>query len=127
MEAPLETLVTMSDIYEARERIAPALFHPRSEASEAARELLHAQEHAADRRAIELLRLTGRNPHAMAGALARIHGGTPAALNLLMGSSHPELRERLARAQAAAICEASLASKPSGATSRGRSRSGRAL
>ena len=45
-------------------------------------------------RAIELLRQTGRNPHAMAGALARIHGGTPAALNLLMGSSHPELGER---------------------------------
>jgi len=86
----------------ARERIAPALFHPRSEASQAARELLHAQEHAADRRAIELLRLTGRNPHAMAGALARIHGGTPAALNLLMGSSHPELGERLSKARAAA-------------------------
>ena len=86
----------------ARERIAPALFHPRSEASQAARELLHAQEHAADLRAIELLRLTGRNPHAMATALGRIHGGTPAALNLLMGSSHPELQERLAKARAAA-------------------------
>jgi hypothetical protein len=37
----------------------------------------------------------------MVSVLAKIHGTTPSALNLLMGSTHPELRERLAKAQAA--------------------------
>lgn len=89
-------------IQAARERIAPALFDPHGEASNAARAVLHAQEHAADLRAIELLRLAGRDPRAMARALERLHGGTPAALNLLMGSTHPELGERLRQARAAA-------------------------
>ncbi len=88
-------------IEEARERMAMARFNPHSALTRAAHQLLHEQEHAADRRAIELLHRVGRNPHAMVSVLAKIHGTTPSALNLLMGSTHPELRERLAKAQAA--------------------------
>lgn len=86
---------------EARDRMALEMFNPRSVLARAAQQQLHAQEHAADVRAIELLRAVGRNPQAMVSVLAKIHGTTPSALNLLMGTTHPELRARLAKAQAA--------------------------
>jgi Zn-dependent protease with chaperone function len=86
---------------DARDRMALEMFNPRSPLARAAQQQLHAQEHAADVRAIELLHRVGRNPQAMVSVLAKIHGTTPSALNLLMGSTHPELRERLEKAQAA--------------------------
>lgn len=86
---------------EARDRMAMEMFNPRSSLARAAQQQLHAQEHAADVRAIELLHSVGRNPQAMVSVLAKIHGTTPSALNLLMGTTHPELRTRLAQAQAA--------------------------
>eukprot|EP01041_Mallomonas_annulata_P025182 gene25182-46151_t len=86
---------------DARERMAFEMFNPRSPLARAAQQQLHAQEHAADVRAIELLRAVGRNPQAMVSVLAKIHGTTPSALNLLMGTTHPELRVRLEKAQAA--------------------------
>ena len=86
---------------DARERMALEMFNPRSPLARAAQQQLHAQEHAADVRAIELLRAVGRNPQAMVSVLAKIHGTTPSALNLLMGTTHPELRVRLEKAQAA--------------------------
>ena len=86
---------------DARERMALEMFNPRSALARAAQQQLHAQEHAADVRAIELLRAVGRNPQAMVSVLAKIHGTTPSALNLLMGTTHPELRVRLEKAQAA--------------------------
>lgn len=85
---------------DARDRMALEMFNPRSSLARAAQQQLHAQEHAADVRAIELLRRVGRNPQAMVSVLAKIHGTTPSALNLLMGTTHPELRTRLAQAQA---------------------------
>lgn len=88
-------------IEEARDRMALEMFNPRSPLARDAQQLLHTQEHAADIRAIELLRRVGRNPQAMVSVLAKIHGTTPSALNLLMGTTHPELRARLAKAQAA--------------------------
>lgn len=84
-----------------RERMAQEMFNPNSHLARAARMQLDEQEHQADRRGIELLRAVGRNPQAMVSVLAKLHGGGTPALNLLMGSSHPELRERLRRAQAA--------------------------
>jgi len=86
---------------DARDRMALDMFNPRSTLARAAQQQLHAQEHAADVRAIELLRAVGRNPQAMVSVLAKIHGTTPSALNLLMGTTHPELRVRLEKAQAA--------------------------
>ena len=86
---------------EARDRMALEMFNPRSTLARQAQQQLHAQEHAADVRAIELLRAVGRQPQAMVSVLAKIHGTTPSALNLLMGTTHPELRARLAQAQAA--------------------------
>ena len=86
---------------DARERLALEMFNPRSTLARQAQQQLHAQEHAADVRAIELLRAVGRQPQAMVSVLAKIHGTTPSALNLLMGSTHPELRARLEKAQAA--------------------------
>ena len=50
----------------------------------------------------QLLRAVGRDPMAMVSVLAKIHGTEANGLNLLMGSSHPELQERLAKARAAA-------------------------
>lgn len=88
-------------IEEVREHMAREMFNRHSDLARAAREELHAQEHAADVRGIELLRRVGRNPAAMVSMLAKIHGTQPNGLNLLMGSSHPELRKRLVRAQAA--------------------------
>lgn len=85
----------------ARDRMAQEMFNPYSLLAREARQQLHQQEHQADRRGIELLRAVGRNPQAMVSVLAKLHGGGTPALNLLMGSSHPELRERLQRAQAA--------------------------
>ena len=90
-----------------RERMAQELFNPYSHLAREARLLLHEQEHEADRRGIALLRAVGRNPQAMVTVLAKLHGGGTPALNLLMGSSHPELRERLQRAQAAVDASAS--------------------
>ncbi|MDP1685437.1 MAG: M48 family metalloprotease [Hydrogenophaga sp.] len=86
---------------DARDRMALEMFNPRSALARAAQQQLHAQEHAADVRAIQLLRAVGRNPQAMVSVLAKIHGTTPSALNLLMGTTHPELRVRLEKAQAA--------------------------
>lgn len=86
---------------DARDRMALEMFNPRSPVAREAQQQLHAQEHAADLRAIELLHRVGRNPQAMVSVLAKIHGTTPSALNLLMGTTHPELRARLAKAQAA--------------------------
>lgn len=86
---------------DARDRMALEMFNPRSTLARQAQQQLHAQEHAADQRAIELLRAVGRNPQAMVSVLAKIHGTTPSALNLLMGTTHPELRARLEKAQAA--------------------------
>lgn len=86
---------------DARDRMALDMFNPRSSLARAAQQQLHAQEHAADLRAIQLLRAVGRNPQAMVSVLAKIHGTTPSALNLLMGTTHPELRSRLEKAQAA--------------------------
>ena len=86
---------------DARDRMALEMFNPRSTLARAARQQLHTQEHAADVRAIELLRTVGRNPQAIVSVLAKIHGTTPSALNLLMGTTHPELRARLEKAQAA--------------------------
>jgi Zn-dependent protease with chaperone function len=86
---------------DARDRMALEMFNPRSSLVRAAQQQLHAQEHAADVRAIALLRAVGRNPQAMVSVLAKIHGTTPSALNLLMGTTHPELRVRLEKAQAA--------------------------
>ena len=86
---------------DARDRMALEMFNPRSPLARAAQQQLHAQEHAADVRAIALLRAVGRNPQAMVSVLAKIHGTTPSALNLLMGTTHPELRARLVKAQAA--------------------------
>ncbi len=86
---------------EARDRMGLEMFNPYSHLAREARRELHAQEYAADLRGIELLRRTGRDPQAMVSVLAKLHGtGTPA-LNLLMGSTHPDVRERLQRAQAA--------------------------
>jgi predicted Zn-dependent protease len=89
-------------IEDARDRMALEMFNPRSPAARAAREELHAQEHAADVRGIELLRAVGRNPAAMVSVLAKIHGTEATGLNLLMGSSHPDVKERLAKAREAA-------------------------
>ncbi|AOF86528.1 peptidase M48 family protein [Hydrogenophaga sp. RAC07] len=86
---------------DARDRMALEMFNPRSTLARQAQQQLHAQEHAADVRAIALLRAVGRNPQAMVSVLAKIHGTTPSALNLLMGTTHPELRARLEKAQAA--------------------------
>lgn len=95
---------------DARDRMALEMLNPRSTAARAARQELHAQEHAADARGIELMRLVGRDPQAMVSVLARIHGTEASGLNLLMGSSHPDVRERLAKARAAA--EASGLDRP---------------
>lgn len=84
-----------------RERMAQEFFNPYSMLAREARLQLHQQEHQADRRGIALLRAVGRKPQAMVSVLAKLHGGGTPALNLLMGSSHPELQERLRRAQAA--------------------------
>lgn len=89
-------------IEDARDRMALEMFNPRSPVARAAREELHAQEHAADVRGIELLRLVGRDPAAMVSVLAKIHGTEATGLNLLMGSSHPDVKERLSKAAAAA-------------------------
>ena len=87
---------------EARDRMALEMFNPYSHVAREARRELHEQEHSADLRGIELLRRVGRNPQAMVSVLAKLHGtGTPS-LNLLMGSTHPDVRERLQRALAAA-------------------------
>lgn len=98
-------LVRLSDdslsIEAARERMAQEMFNPYSLLAREARMQLHEQEHQADRRGIELLRAVGRSPQAMVSVLAKLHGGGTPALNLLMGSTHPELRERLRRAQVA--------------------------
>lgn len=89
-------------IEEARDQMALEMFNPYSHLAREARRELHEQEHNADLRGIELLRRVGRNPQAMVSVLAKLHGtGTPG-LNLLMGSTHPDVRERLQRAQAAA-------------------------
>jgi predicted Zn-dependent protease len=82
--------------------MALEMFNPHSPLARAARQELHAQEHAADVRGIELLRAVGRDPMAMVSVLAKIHGTEASGLNLLMGSSHPDVRERLARARRAA-------------------------
>lgn len=87
---------------EARDLMALEMLNPRSPAARAARQELHAQEHAADVRGIELMRQVGRNPQAMVSVLAKIRGTEASGLNLLMGSSHPDVRERLAKARAAA-------------------------
>lgn len=87
---------------DARDLMALEMLNPRSPAARAARQELHAQEHAADVRGIELMRLVGRDPQAMVSVLAKIHGTEASGLNLLMGSSHPDVRERLAKARAAA-------------------------
>ncbi|MGE0099168.1 MAG: M48 family metallopeptidase [Hydrogenophaga sp.] len=89
-------------IEDARDRMALEMFNPRSPAARAAREELHAQEHAADVRGIELLRRIGRDPAAMVSVLAKIHGTEASGLNLLMGSSHPDVKERLRKAREAA-------------------------
>lgn len=89
-------------IEDARDRMALEMFNPHSPLARAARQELHAQEHAADVRGIELLRAVGRDPMAMVSVLAKIHGTEASGLNLLMGSSHPDVRERLARARRAA-------------------------
>ena len=89
-------------IEDAREQMAREMFNPHSPLARAARQELHAQEHAADVRGIELLRAVGRDPMAMVSVLAKIHGTEASGLNLLMGSSHPDVRERLARARRAA-------------------------
>ncbi len=86
---------------DARDRMALEMFNPRSTLARQAQQQLHAQEHAADVRAIALLRAVGRNPQAMVSVLAKIHGTKPSALNLLMGTTHPELRTRLEKAQVA--------------------------
>jgi len=87
---------------EARDRMALEMFNPYSHVAREARRELHDQEYAADLRGIELLRRVGRNPQAMVSVLAKLHGNGTPALNLLMGSTHPDVRERLQRAQAAA-------------------------
>ncbi|MDR7149712.1 Zn-dependent protease with chaperone function [Hydrogenophaga palleronii] len=87
---------------EARDRMALEMFNPYSHIAREARRELHDQEHHADLRGIELLRRVGRNPHAMVSVLAKLHGNGTPSLNLLMGSTHPDVRERLQRAQAAA-------------------------
>jgi Zn-dependent protease with chaperone function len=87
---------------EARDRMALEMFNPYSHIAREARRELHEQEYQADLRGIELLRRVGRNPQAMVSVLAKLHGNGTPALNLLMGSTHPDVRERLQRAQAAA-------------------------
>jgi Zn-dependent protease with chaperone function len=89
-------------IEEARERMGLEMLNPYSHLAREARRELHEQEHNADLRGIELLRRTGRNPQAMVSVLAKLHGNGTPGLNLLMGSTHPDVRERLQRAQAAA-------------------------
>lgn len=89
-------------IEDARDRMALEMFNPRSPAARVAREELHAQEHAADVRGIELLRLVDRDPAATVSVLAKIHGTEATGLNLLMGSSHPDVKERLSKAREAA-------------------------
>jgi predicted Zn-dependent protease len=86
----------------AREQMGLQMFNPHSRLAREAREVLHAQEHAADLRGIELLRQVGRRPAAMASALAKIHGAEVKGSPLLTAGTHPEVRERLARARAAA-------------------------
>jgi Zn-dependent protease with chaperone function len=88
-------------VEEARDRMAIEMFNPYSHIAREARRELHDQEHHADLRGIELLRRTGRNPQAMVSVLAKLHGNGTPVLNLLMGSTHPDVRERLQRAQAA--------------------------
>ena len=89
-------------IEEARERMGLEMLNPYSHLAREARRELHEQEHSADLRGIELLRRTGRNPQAMVSVLAKLHGNGTPGLNLLMGSTHPDVRERLQRAQVAA-------------------------
>lgn len=88
---------------DARDRMALEMLNPRSPAARAARQELHAQEHAADVRGIELIRRVGRDPQAMVSVLAKIHGTEASGLNLLMGSSHPDVKERLAKAREVAL------------------------
>lgn len=89
-------------IAQARDRMALEIFNPYSHLAREARQELHAQEHGADLRGIELLRKVGRDPAAMVSVLAKLHGAGTPGLNLLMGSTHPDVRERLDRARAAA-------------------------
>lgn len=88
-------------IEEARDRIGLEMLNPYSHLAREARRELHEQEHGADLRGIELLRSVGRNPQAMVSVLAKLHGNGTPGLNLLMGSTHPDVRERLERAQTA--------------------------
>lgn len=86
----------------AQVRARLATLRPDSSLAHDAIELLHAQELLADARGIALLRLAGRDPHAMPRVLAKLHAPRLPGTGLLTAPTHPALTDRLARAKAQA-------------------------
>jgi len=86
----------------AQVRARLARLRPDSALAHDANALLHEQELLADARGIALLRLAGRDPHAMQRVLAKLHAPTLPGAALLVAPTHPALAERLDRAKAQA-------------------------
>ncbi|MCU0942592.1 MAG: M48 family metalloprotease [Hydrogenophaga sp.] len=86
----------------AQVRARLATLNPASALGRNAVELLHEQELLADARGITLLKLAGRNPQAMPSVLAKLHAPGPPGASVMTAPTHPELGERLARAEALA-------------------------
>jgi predicted Zn-dependent protease len=86
----------------AQVRARLAMLNPASTLGRNAAELLQEQELLADARGIALLRRVGRNPQAMPSVLAKLHAPGLPGVALMAAHTHPELRKRLARAEALA-------------------------
>lgn len=100
-----------TDIAQVRARLAT--LNPASALGRDVSELLQEQELLADARGIALLRRTGRDPHAMARVLAKLHAPQLPGMALPGVPTHPALRERLERARSQADAEAPvLACRP---------------
>lgn len=87
-------------VAQVRSRLAS--LRPGSALARDASELLHEQELLADARGVALLRLAGRDPHAMPRVLAKLHAPDLPGMGLPTASTHPALSERLERARSQA-------------------------
>jgi predicted Zn-dependent protease len=106
-DALAEACEMMLRVGDANTRIAQvrarlATLNPASALGRNAVELLQEQELLADARGIALLRLAGRDTHAMARVLAKLHAPQLPGLAMPGAATHPELRERLERAKSQA-------------------------
>lgn len=79
-----------------------ATLNPGSALGQQAAELLHEQERVADARGVALLRRVGRDPHAMARVLAKLHAPSASGAAFTQAHTHPALADRLARVRALA-------------------------